>query len=72
MEQAVAAHLQDPAADTLLRRVAGMRDTQGAMAFLRMCYVSSRATFLSRNARPVATELPPRRSDATVRVVQYR
>ena len=67
VEQAVAATLQDPAADTLLRSVAGMRDTQGAMTLLRMCYVS-RATFLSRNARPEATELPLRRFDATVRV----
>ena len=67
VEQAVTATLQDPAADTLLRSVAGMRDTQGALALLRMCYVS-RATFLSRNARPEATELPLRRFDATVKV----
>ena len=59
MEQAVTATLQDPA-----------NDTQGALALLRMAYVS-RATFLSRYARPEATsstELPLRRFDATVRV----
>ena len=67
VQEAVATTLQDPAADTLLRTVAGMRDTQGALALLRMCYVS-RATFLSRNARPEATDLPLRRFDATVKV----
>jgi hypothetical protein len=67
VQAAVAATLQDSAADTLLRTVAGMRDAQGAVTLLRMCYVS-RATFLSRNARPEATELPLRRFDAMVRV----
>ena len=37
VEKAVATTLQDPAADTLLRTVAGMRATQGALALLRMC-----------------------------------
>lgn len=67
VERAVAAALQDPAADRLLRTAAGMRDTQGALALLRMCYVS-RATFLSRNARPEASDMPLRRFDAMVKV----
>ena len=44
-----------------------MRDTQGALALLCMCYVT-RATFLSRNARPEASDMPLRRFDATVKV----
>ena len=64
--KAVATALQDPAADTLLRTVAGMRDTQGAVTLLRMCYVT-RATFLSRNTRPEASDVPLKRFDATVK-----
>ena len=66
--EAVSAALQTPAADGLLRGLAGMHDdTQGGLTLLRMCYLS-RATFLSRNARPAVTQAALQQFDEAVQL----